>query len=475
MQTSSFRDPAGFVLARDQRVFRVVRQGEAEELFRFMETGPGQELVGGGGLIGSRYAAGPDRDRVLGEVASRIGSWESPPTVLEHDSIWFPSYPYEWPSAMLREAGRLTLDIASKLIGEGKGLKDATPYNILFRGAEAVFIDAMSIERREPLDPIWRPMAQFLQTFLYPLTLEKATSAPSGETMFGRREGIGADEVYARLGRLQRLANLRWVSIPHWLNSRKSSAATYRPQMSGDADTARAVLRSTFRSLRSAIDSTESATASRTTWNDYSIHCHYDGQSRAQKHAFVSDALSRFENGRVLDLGANDGEYSLASARAGHDTVACDLDSACMNALWRRAKAENLSILPLAMNIAHPSPALGWANQETRPFLRRVRDGRFDCVLMLALLHHLTVTERVPLPLVIDLAADLTDGLVVLEWVSPEDPFYRQLIRGRENLHGGDTREAFEQACQRRFKILRREQLMEGRRWIYLLSTNGAA
>lgn len=72
---------------------------------------------------------------------------------------------------MLEVAGHLTLDLAESLLDDGLGIKDATPYNILFRGAEPLFIDVLSIERRDPQDPLWLPYAQFVRTFLLPLVL----------------------------------------------------------------------------------------------------------------------------------------------------------------------------------------------------------------------------------------------------------------------------------------------------------------
>ena len=472
MPISSFRDPSGFLLTRGEQIFRIVHTEDAEDLFRFLESRPGRGLLRQGHFIASRYAAHEDRDLVLDDVADRICDWESA-AVLEHERVWFPSYPFEWPSLMLAEAARVTLDIAAKLQAENLGLKDATPYNVLFRGPDAVFVDATSIEKRDPTDPLWRPLGQFLQTFLYPLILERTTGARSCETLFGRREGVTSDEVYQRLTYWQRLRYLRWVSIPHWLSGRKLTPASYRPQSSADAEAAGNIFGSTLRALHTAIAAAE-ATSERSVWNTYAVNCHYDDASRAAKHGFVTQALSRFENGRVLDLGANDGEYSLVAARAGHQTVACDLDAACMNALWRQVRVENLAVLPLVLNLANPSPAMGWNNQETKPFLERAREARFDCVLLLALLHHLTITERVPLAFVVDLAADLTTEYVVIEWVGPEDLYYQALLRGRQSLHANDTREAFESACSRRFEIVSTVSLSGGRRWLYLLAKHGS-
>ena len=229
------------------------------------------------------------------------------------------------------------------------------------------------------------------------------------------------------------------------------------------------MLKSSLRALRKAIAGTAPLPETASTWSAYSKQCHYEPASREDKHAFVTAALAEFSGRRILDLGANDGEYSKIAARLGNQVVACDIDATAANRLWDDAKRESLPILPLVLNVANPTPATGWGNRECRSFLERA-EGQFDCVLMLALLHHLTVTERVPVPLVLDLAHRLTRSSVVIEWVSPEDPFYQSLVRGREELHAGDSRESFEAACRSRFDIVRSAPVLGGRRWLYLLA-----
>ena len=73
---------------------------------------------------------------------------------------------------------RLTLRLALDLLPEGFGLKDATPYNVLFRGPDPVFVDALSIERRDAGDPTWLAYAQFVRTFVLPLVANRRFGLP---------------------------------------------------------------------------------------------------------------------------------------------------------------------------------------------------------------------------------------------------------------------------------------------------------
>ena len=45
---------------------------------------------------------------------------------------------------------------------------------------------------------------------------------------------------------------------------------------------------------------------------------------------------------------------------------------------------------------ARPTPAVGWCNTESLPLLERARD-RFDCVMMLGILHHLLLADQIPM------------------------------------------------------------------------------
>ena len=171
---------------------------------------------------------------------------------------------------------------------------------------------------------------------------------------------------------------------------------------------------------------------------------------------------------RVLDIGCNTGHFSMLAAKSGASVVAIDSDPAVVGEVWCRARAEGLDILPLVVSLARPSPAIGWRNGEYPSFLDRAR-GSFDAVLLLAVLHHVLVTDGIPLPAIMDLAAELTTGICVTEFVGPGDPMFRLLLRGRESLYEELGTPVFEAACRRRFEVIGSRRLGNGERWLYLL------
>src|SRR5215510_4665472 len=220
--TVSFRDPDGRLLLIDDRVLRIVNKTGAANLNAFLASAVAKQFVAAGQLARTGLP-GEDSVKLLSKYLQHgSGSDEAPEAVFEHERIAFPSYPYEWAPEMLHRAGRLTLDLAESVLTEGFGLKDATPYNVLFRGPEPVFVDLLSFERRDPRDPVWKPYAQFVRAFLLPLLTSKHLGLQLEQLLLTHRDGLEPEEVYGLCGITRRLRPpfLTLVSIPTWLASR---------------------------------------------------------------------------------------------------------------------------------------------------------------------------------------------------------------------------------------------------------------
>jgi hypothetical protein len=142
--------------------------------------------------------------------------------------------------------------------------------------------------------------------------------------------------------------------------------------------------------------------------------------------------------------------------------------------VWQSARKEHLDILPLAVDFSRPTPQTGWRNAEHPSFLERAT-GSFDLVLMLGLIHHLMVSERIPLEEIFDLASVLTTQLLLVEFIGPQDSMFLHLTRGREKLFDFYNRTYFETTCHRSFEIVRSAQLGDSQRWLYLLRKRGVA
>jgi len=150
----SLRDPGGQTCLVDNRVLRVVNKKGLNDLAGFLCSSSSAWFVKSKQLVNSSFLSATATEEVLkyAEVRSIYSNLEGA-SIVEHERIPFPSFPYEWPPEMLYAAATLTLDFAETLTDEGLGLKDASPYNVLFRGSKPVFVDLLSFERRDPRDP----------------------------------------------------------------------------------------------------------------------------------------------------------------------------------------------------------------------------------------------------------------------------------------------------------------------------------
>ena len=463
-RSTSFRDPSGYLITRSDRIFRVTSTPAADDLKAFLSTKTAARYLKSAGLVSSTFL-----DATEIELVGLNTSAEN--SVVEHQKIGFVSYPYEWPPEMLYAAGLLTLELSTDLLEEGFGLKDATPYNVLFEGPNPIFVDLLSFERRDKHDPTWLPYAQFIRTFLVPLLLNKHFGLPLKDLLINRRDGIEPEEAYKLLRTTQKLLPefLTIVSLPTWLssNKKKDQSQLYRKRAITNEEQARFILERLLKTLKRQLQRSQPAGHQR-DGTDYMERNRETDHYFPEKEQFVREALAERKLKAVLDVGCNTGFFSEIAAAAGAKVIAIDSDPTVVGRVWNRAREKDLDIQPLVVDLTRPSPGVGWRNEECSSFLDRAR-GSFDAVLMLAVIHHMLVTERVPLPEILRLAYELTKDILVVEFILPSDPMFRLITRGRDHLHQDLTVEHFERNASQFFVIVRSCRLGDSDRRIYLL------
>jgi 2-polyprenyl-3-methyl-5-hydroxy-6-metoxy-1,4-benzoquinol methylase len=472
----SFRDPAGRVLLLNDRVLRVVTGPAALELKRFLDTKIARAQAAQARLVKTTFLeSGAAEWNLLPPGIGPLSDARAGSVIVEHELIAPRSFPYEWSPLMLHAAGLLTLDLAEGSLSEGFSLKDATPYNVLFKGPNPIFVDVLSFEPRDSHDPTWLPLNQFVRTILLPLLLNKYFGLRLDQLLLAHREGIEPAEAAQLCGGSRKLNPLflTLVFLPSWLSSKGSKAddSIYRPRRLHDAERSKFVLEHHFKRLRRQLEKVR-PTERDSSWSGYmTADRHFSDDYFHAKQSFVVDALEKTRPRNVLDVGCNTGHFSRLAAEHGASVVAIDQDPIVVDSLWKRSAADRLEILPLVVNLARPTPAVGWRNEECASFLARTR-GKFELVLMLAVLHHLLVSEQIPLPAILELAAELTSEFLIVEFVAPADPMFHSLVRGREELYRELTKEAFERLANELFTVVRSERLNDTR-WIYLLRKTG--
>jgi SAM-dependent methyltransferase len=449
----TFRDPAGSVEIRPEGAYRSIRAPFDAEILAFLALPIATELVEQGKLVAS-------------EIVSPANAGT---LVLRHPRISFQSFPWEWAPGLWLAAAELTLNLCSDLVQQGWLLKDATPLNVLFRGTQPIFVDVLSIERLDPHQPIWLAYGQFVRTFLLPMLAYSRLGWPL-QSSLTRRDGYEPEDIYAALSWPERVRQpaLSAVTLPSLLaNNKKMQAGGLASRSVKDPELAKEILLKTLRGLLSQMRKVTPAYRS-STWSDYAeTATHYNEEDHARKRKFVADALAAAQPSCVLDVGCNTGVYSNLAADAGAEVVSIDTDLQAVDRLCASLKGSGRNILPLCVDLAHPTPAAGWENREYASFLSRCT-GHFDTVMMLAVLHHLLLRNQIPMDRIATLCSSLTTRHLILEWVPPTDLKFQELLRGRGAIYTHITEAAFRDAFAKYFTTVDELVLVNGRIMFHL-------
>ena len=438
-EPGSFRDRDSKVFYDESGVLRALTERGLDDWHALVESELYSRFSGSGQLVGSEL------------IDAGEPEWDGWAGLLRHERVPFVSYPYEWTFSMLRDAAMLQLDLVLAGLDEELILKDGSPYNIQWRGARPVFIDIGSFERLRPGEP-WAGYRQFCMLFLYPLLLQAYRGLPFQPWLRGSLDGI--EPVACR--RMLRLRDFlrRGVASHVLLHARLEGrngdrGGSMRRELEAAGFNVQ-LIRANVQRLRRLVGRLEPRTAN-SAWSRYRSTNTYSEAETARKEELVRRTARAMEPELVWDLGCNDGRFSRIAAEYAGYTIAIDEDEATVDCLYHSlATADIRSVLPLVVDIADPSPALGWRNLERKALAER---GSPDLVLFLAVVHHLAITRNIPLRGILEWLRGL-DSTVLVEFPDREDAMVRDLLAAKRiGTHGDYRRETFEALASEYFDI----------------------
>ena len=447
---SSFRDPSGFLFRSGGRLYRQVSAGYAPHLKLLEDGGLYDDLVGKGLLVAHEDAdltLSPDGD------AARI---------LAPELVPFISYPYEWCFSQLKDAALATLRIQKRALANGLTLKDASAYNIQFMGGKPVLIDTLSFEPYVEGTP-WVAYRQFCQHFLAPLALMAKRDVRLGSLLRTGIDGVPLDLASRLLPWTTRFNPGLLMHIHAHARSQKKHEGTAKSART--TKVSRNQLLGILDSLRGAVKKLEWKPGG-TEWGDYYDDTNYSDEAAGVKGDLVGAMLDRTGDGPVWDLGANDGTFSRLAAERGRMTVAADIDPTAVEKNWRAVRQDGpANMLPLLMDLTNPSPSLGWAHDERDSLLGR---GPAGAVLALALIHHLAISNNVPLDRLAAFFAAAGEHLII-EFVPKSDSQVQRLLATRVDGFPAYHREGFEAALAGFFETVEKQPIQGTERMLYLM------
>jgi hypothetical protein len=447
---SSFRDPSGFLFSQDSQLFRQVNDVYREEYDYLMGSGLSEHLVRSGLLIA--------HEEVNLEGATSDRAYK----VIKPEAIEFVSYPYEWGFSQLKDAALLTLRLQREAIQFGMSLKDASAYNVQFQRGRPVFIDTLSFERYHEGEP-WVAYRQFCQHFLAPLALAAYTDIRLVQLLRTHLDGLPLDLVSSLL---PRRTYFRFSLFTHiHLHARAQKHFSYKSASLENQRMSRRSMLGLLDNLNSAIRKTRWY-PTKTEWSNYDASSLYGSRAFQHKVQLVEEYLDKIipKPGRLWDLGANTGVFSRIASKKGILTIAFDSDASCVEQNYRESiEQRDGLLLPLLLDLTNPSPGIGWRNQERMTWLER---GPADAVMALALLHHLTISNNLPLDKIAQLFHQICKVLII-EFVPKSDSQVRLLLARRKDTFPDYTRENFEEAFSRYFVVDRCDAIETTERVLY--------
>jgi hypothetical protein len=452
--SGSFRDPSGFLFVQEGLIYRQVNASYRNQYDHLLKSGLYQDLVDAGLLIAHT------------EVNLNLARSGDAYKVIQPEAVPFISYPYEWSFSQLKAAALTTLEIQKRALALGMSLKDCNAYNIQFVKGKTTLIDTLSFEMYQKGLP-WVAYRQFCQHFLAPLALMSYKDVRLNQLLRVYIDGVPLDLAASLLPFRSRFKLPLLLHIH--LHARSQQHFSDKVV---DRDTARG--RVSRQSLLGLIDNLGSAvkklqwSPQGTDWADYYQDDSYDSVGIEHKKQLVTDFLDEAAPKTVWDLGSNVGLFSRIAASKGIQTTSWDMDPRCVDINYRQVTTNGeTNLLPLVLDLTNPSPAIGWENRERMSIIER---GPADMVLALALVHHLAISNNVPLDRIADFLARLCSWLII-EFVLKSDPKVQRLLSTREDIFPNYTRQGFENEFGRLFEIKRSEQIRNSKRILYLMET----
>lgn len=431
-QAISYRDRDGFVIVQKHSVKRYVSFSYAQAYDHLMSSGLYQHLVDEGLLISHK------------EVIDRHREEEGFYKILEPEWISFMNYPYEWSAVQWQEMILAFLRINCICLNYGMILKDATPFNFTFYRGHCIFFDTLSFELYEEGKP-WMAYRQFCETMLGPLSLIFFNDASWARMMQAYINGWPLFFVSKNLPLKTRLYLPILLHI-HW-HARFQSGKQKQVRSKGLTKEKLLVL---WQMMEKSIQKWTYHHKSENWVNYYDVDIQ-SNEYLQSKTITVTRWLETIKPGRVIDLGANNGMFSMIASKYSGEVIAVESDHACIEKLRLDIRSSGITnIETLIADLTQPTAGVGWGNEERTSLLQRLNG---DMVLALALIHHLCISANIPLSFVARLFAQITTRYVLIEFVPRSDRKVTEMLHNRKDIFDDYTETEFTRCFGIHFRL----------------------
>lgn len=449
VEYSSFRDPSGFVFYENEIVYRQINSIYKENYLVAKESGLHDELV--------------KNDLLIPHVeVDQLPVSSAGYAVIKPEKIDFISYPYEWSFSQLKDAALTTLAIQKLALRRGMSLKDASAYNIQQHKGKMKLIDTLSFERYRAGTP-WIAYRQFCEHFLGPLGLMASVDPRLQLLSQVNVSGIPID-LASRLLPKRTWLNLGMLFHVHLHAASQKKFELDGPKINSDMPRMRDLL-PLIKHLEATIQSIQWRRR-KTEWAEYYSGTNYDDEGFLAKKNILRGFLRLSSPARVWDIGGNDGRFGAIAAEMGSLTISMDNDVAAVEAGYCQMKDRGSTNHHLVkIDLLNPSPSIGWSLRERKSIYDR---GPVDAIIALALIHHLAISNNLPLEKIAQELA-VRCSYLIIEFIPKHDSQVQRLLRTRRDIFTQYSQENFELEFQRYFIVLEKKTIPHSYRSVYLM------
>jgi len=432
-------DPQGEVFTYNGQILRGIFEGSCQSCKKLLETCEKHKI----------FDHGVVKTSILNEPKLAGLRYDM---ILEHEKILFITYAHEWPSEMIKDAALFQLDLNLKLNSLGVILKDCgVTGNVLFKSTKPVFVDFLSLifkneltkedwlapsVIRTPFQPLWSNKSDYFNEIFfrmfYPYTLFPLYMMHQGRFSETRRRMLETtlNTCSEIITEKEAMAN---TDLDLYGSQQRALAAREYALVNDDWSKYLGIISKEIEQLNVSVDQ-----------SNYSGYYEQKGENFGfepsedwlPKQRAVYNALQELRPDSVLDIGSNTGWFSILAAKGGCRVVAMDNDEASMNRLYKLSKLKGLPIMPLVMDIVHPTPDVPPSpNLATDQHMMKSRikgdalilqsaNKRLQCdmVLALAIVHHLTLGQGLGWRKAVKLLSSFSNKHLVVEFVPKDDP-----------------------------------------------------
>jgi hypothetical protein len=378
--------------------------------------------------------------------------------VLKTEKIPFVSYPFEWSFSQFKEAALLTLKINLIALKHGMILKDASMFNIQFIGCKPILIDLTSFEVYEQNKP-WKAYYQFCKHFYAPLFLAAKKNIFITKLLLYFIDGIPLKEAVSLSSTKDFFSSGPFL---HLFLHAKAEGRVVETKLENHVNQRQLV--NLINHLVTSIEKLK-LKQKQTIWNDYNQHNNYIAESKASKVLIIQSFLKQIEGEKAMDIGANDGFYSQFLVEKEMYTLVVDIDELAVDRAFRENhNFKSSKIHPLQINLANPTPAIGWDNTERMSFWNRCK---VDVIQALAVVHHLAITHDISFEEIAKKLAQHTKYLII-EFVQPCDTQAQILLQKKPHHNLNYNQNNFEERFNDYFNLIELRAISGSKRELYL-------